>query len=73
MMLGRLEMDVDVCITVYRELTKAVFKEASSWLPVSWNGRGKARFGSAELRNAVNDVIASSGASPTEVFNNSED
>jgi hypothetical protein len=68
-MLGRLEMDVDACIAAYSELMKAVFEEPSSWLPVSWRGNVKARFDSAKLRSAINDVIASSDASPTDAFN----
>jgi hypothetical protein len=72
-MLGRLEMDVDACIAAYSELMKAVFKERSSWLPVSRSGKVKARFDSAKLRSAVNDVVASSGASPTDAFNDCKD
>jgi hypothetical protein len=72
-MLGRLEMDVDACIAAYSELMKAVFKERSSWLPVSRSGKVKARFNSAKLRSAVNDVVASSGASPTDAFNDCKD
>jgi hypothetical protein len=72
-MLGRLEMEVDACITAYSELMEAVFKEKSSRLPLSWSGKVKAQFDSARLRNAVNDVIASSGASPTDAFNDGKD
>jgi hypothetical protein len=71
-MLGRLEMDVDACIAAYSELMKAVFEEPSSWLPVSWRGNVKARFDSAKLRSAVNDVVASSGASLTDAFNDGQ-
>ncbi|KAF2875101.1 acyl transferase/acyl hydrolase/lysophospholipase [Massariosphaeria phaeospora] len=71
-MLGRLEMDVDACMAAYSELMKAVFKEESSWLPVSWSGKLKARFDSAKLRSAVDDVIASSGASTTDAFNDNK-
>jgi DNA transposition AAA+ family ATPase len=63
-MLGRLEMDMDACIAAYSELMKAVFKERPSWLPVSRSRKVKARFDSAKLRSSVNDVVASSGASP---------
>jgi hypothetical protein len=68
-MLGRLEMDVDACIAAYSELMKAVFQKESSWLPVGWSGKVKARFDSAKLRSAVDEVITSSGASPTDAFN----
>jgi hypothetical protein len=71
-MLGRLEMDVDACIAAYSALMKAVFEEPSSSLPVSWRGNVKARFDSAKLRSAVNDVITSSGASLTDAFNDGQ-
>jgi hypothetical protein len=60
---------VDACIAAYSELMKAVFEELLSWLPVSWSRKAKARFDSAKLRSAVNNVIASSGASTTDAFN----
>jgi hypothetical protein len=72
-MLGRLEMDVDTCITAYSELMKTVFKEESSWLPVSSSGKVKSRFDSAKLRSAVEDVISNNGASPTSAFNDGKD
>jgi hypothetical protein len=61
---------LDECIAAYSELMKAVFKEESSWLPVSWSGKLKARFDSVKLRSAVNDVVpvASSDASLTNTF-----
>jgi hypothetical protein len=68
-MLGRLEMDVDACIAEYSELMKAVFKEESSWLPIGWSGKVKARFDSAKLKKAVDDVIVRSGASTADAFN----
>jgi hypothetical protein len=71
-MLGRLEMEVDACIAAYSELMKAVFEEPSSWLPISWSGKVKARFDSAKLRSAVNDVVVTSGASITDAFNDSQ-
>ena len=68
-MLGRLEMDVDECITTYNRLIKAVFEEKSSWLPIGWTGRVKARFDSKKLKSAVEEVISGKGASATEAFN----
>jgi hypothetical protein len=68
-MLGRLEMDVHECITEYSNMMAAVFAEKSSWLPVSWRGDVKARFDSAKLKSAVEEVISSHGASPLDAFN----
>ena len=72
-MLGRLEMDVDECIAAYSELMKAVFVEQSSWLPVSWTGKVKARFDSGKLKGAVEDVISSRGISSTDAFHAGKD
>jgi hypothetical protein len=69
-MLGRLEMDVDECISAYNKLIKAVSEEKSSWLPVSWMGRTTAQFDSNRLRSAIEEVIGSKGASTADVLNN---
>ena len=68
-MLGRLEMDVDECITAYNRLMTAVFKEKSGWLPVSWTGRVKARFDSRKLKSVVEEVVNDKGALATDAFN----
>ena len=68
-MLGRLEMDVDACIAAYNGLMKDVFVEQSSRFPVSWRGKVKARFDSAKLRSAVEDVVSKAGASSADAFN----
>lgn len=72
-MLGRLEMDVDACITAYSELMEAVFEEKSSWLPVSLSGKVKARFDSAKLKSAVEDAISKTGTSLADAFNDRKD
>ncbi|KAF2192161.1 kinase subdomain-containing protein, partial [Zopfia rhizophila CBS 207.26] len=69
-MLGRLEMDVNECISAYSKLMKTVFEEKSSWLPVGWTGRTKAQFDSKRLKSAIEEVIGSKGASTADVFNN---
>jgi hypothetical protein len=68
-MLGRLEMDVDECITAYSRLIKAVFKEELSRLPISWRGRVKARFDSKKLKSVVEEVISDKGVPVTDAFN----
>ena len=68
-MLGRLEMDVDACIASYSELMKVVFEEKSSWLPVGWSGKMKARFNSAKLKSAVDDAISKTDAFSADAFN----
>lgn len=72
-MLGRLEMDVDECITAYSRLMKAVFEQKSSRFPVGWKGSVKARFDSKKLKGAIAEVINSKGISVTEAFNDGKD
>lgn len=67
-MLGRLEMDVDDCITAYSELAEAVFGEKLSSFPFSKTGKAKARFDSAKLEKAVRKVVQSS-TSENDFFN----
>lgn len=52
-MLGRLEMDVDECISAYSGLAAAVFGEKLSSIPVNFKGHVKARFDSAKLESAI--------------------
>lgn len=70
-MLGRLEMDVDVCINAYSDLAKEVFGKKASLIPFSFKGKVKSRFDSAKLERAVREVIKQSGASEDDSFNNS--
>ena len=67
-MLGRLEMNVDECISAYSKLMESVFGEKSSRLPIGWTGRTKARFDSTRLKNAIEEVITRQGASSTDLF-----
>ena len=67
-MLGRLEMDVDECVSAYNGLIKTVFDEKSSLLPISWTGRTKAQFDSEKLKHAIEEVITRHGASKTDLF-----
>ena len=69
-MLGRLEMDVDECITEYSELMETVFGKRSSKLPFSWTGKTKARFDSKKLKSAIEKVVTNHNASSTELFDN---
>lgn len=68
-MLGRLEMDVDECISAYNRLMEVVFKDKTHILPLKWTGRVQSRFDSAKLRDAIDDVITKQGYSPAEPFN----
>jgi hypothetical protein len=67
-MLGRLEMDVDDCITAYSELAEAVFGQKLSSIPFNIKGKVKARFDSTKLEKAVRNVVQGS-ASEADLFN----
>ena len=68
-MLGRLEMDVNECITAYSELAEAVFGEKLSSVPFNIKGKVKSRFDSAKLEKAVQKVVIGSGAAETDLLN----
>lgn len=68
-MLGRLDMDVDECISAYKDLMKAVFEEKLRRVPISWIGNTKAQFDSGKLKNAIEKVITSRGLHQSDLFN----
>ena len=71
-MLGRLEMDVDKCISTYIDLMKSVFERRLSWLPISFRGNVKPRYDIEKLRSAVEQAIDQNGASPQDRFNDGQ-
>lgn len=71
-MLGRLEMDVDECISAYAELMERVFIKQSGRLPLDLSGNIATRFDSEELKSAVEQVVIRSGASVTDLFNDGQ-
>lgn len=68
-MLGRLEMDVDDCITAYSDLAAAVFGDKMNRSPVNMKGKIKPRFDSAKLETAIRKTIVGSGVSETDLLN----
>jgi hypothetical protein len=69
-MLGRLKMDVDKCISAYSELMNGVFDEKLRPVPIDWTGRIKAQFDSKRLKNAIEEVVIRYiGASKEDRFN----
>ncbi|RDW92542.1 hypothetical protein BP5796_01936 [Coleophoma crateriformis] len=73
-MLGRLEMDVDQCITAYSDLAAVVFGEKLNRMPFNIQAQVQPRFDSAKLKTTVQKVIAESkvaqnDASETELLN----
>jgi hypothetical protein len=67
-MLGRLEMDVDECITAYTEFMRTVFEKKSSWFSASWAGNIKSQFDSVKLETAIKEVIIRHKAKETDLF-----
>ncbi|KAI1390156.1 uncharacterized protein F4822DRAFT_225814 [Hypoxylon trugodes] len=72
-MLGRLEMDVDECISVYSELMKYVFESRLSRFPLNFGGKTKPRFKSAKLESAIKAVINARGFNEKDHFNDEVD
>jgi hypothetical protein len=69
-MLGRLEMDVDECIAAYIQLMKRIFQKPSNWnLTANLLGNIKPRFDASKLEGAIDQVIRSCEANPTDLFN----
>ncbi len=68
-MLGRLEMNVDDCITAYVDLAENVFCQKKSRLPFSLKGKVKAQFDSSKLEKAIQDTIKKASISETAFFN----
>ncbi|GIJ92687.1 hypothetical protein Asppvi_001965 [Aspergillus pseudoviridinutans] len=69
-MLGRLEMDVDECISAYIELIKVIFEDKLKFPPVTSTLKIRSRFDSGKLKDAIMAVTARHGFSGTEPFNN---
>lgn len=65
-MLGRLEMDIDECISCYIELMRKLFATRKSWFPITWPGNAETRFDSSGLRSAIEGVITKRGLSKKE-------
>lgn len=60
-MLGRLEMDIDECITAYSELAAKVFGQGRKHFSTNWKGEVKAKFSSIKLDEAILDVLKKKG------------
>jgi hypothetical protein len=68
-MLGRLEMDVDECITAYSDLAASVFGEKRSRIPFNFKGKVQQRFDSTKLEGAIRKAIVQNGASEADLLN----
>ena len=67
-MLGRLEMDVDSCITAYTDMFETIFGKKG--LPVNAWGKIKGRFDSIVLEECIKKILKDNGLSEREPLNN---
>jgi hypothetical protein len=67
-MLGRLEMSVDECITTYTSMFATVF--GNKGLPVNILGRVKGRFDSVVLEDCIVNILKERGLPKDELLNN---
>ncbi|OAX82787.1 hypothetical protein ACJ72_02859 [Emergomyces africanus] len=65
-MLGRLEMDVDQCITEYSRMVQQIFMKKS--FPIDWKGKIKGRFDTRILTNSLQETLASLGLSGVDLL-----
>ncbi|KAF5967681.1 calcium-independent phospholipase A2 [Fusarium coicis] len=67
-MLGRLQMDVDECISAYNDLIKLVFNEKARVHQSNFSllGQTQARFDSGGLKAAIEKTLKDRGLSPTD-------
>lgn len=67
-MLGRLQMDVDECISAYNDLIKVVFNEKARVHQSKFSllGQTQARFDSGGLKAAIEKTLKDRGLSPTD-------
>ena len=72
-MLGRLRMDVDECISAYNKLIATVFDKKLHQSPDSISGRVRSQFDSKRLKDAIEEVISKCGVSPRDLFNDGVD
>jgi hypothetical protein len=72
-MLGRLEMDVDECISAYVTLMRNVFEHQTRKAPINLRGNVKPRFDSAKLQEAITTVIKDRGLSETDLLDDKKE
>ncbi|KAF7508686.1 hypothetical protein GJ744_008933 [Endocarpon pusillum] len=63
-MLGRLGMDVDECITEYQRMISQIFKKKH--LPIDWRGRLKGRFDTQVLIDSIMETMSTCNVSEAE-------
>jgi hypothetical protein len=65
-MLGRLHMTVDECITEYKKLSPDIFTKIHH--RVSWHGRLRGRFDDNALKEGVRSLLKGREIDPEELF-----
>lgn len=72
-MLGRLEMDVDECITAYVDLMRTIFEHTLNSLRFGFTGKIKPKFDSGKLRDAITKVAEHRDGSETGLLNDGKE
>ena len=57
-MLGRLQMDIESCITAYRQLSERVFRKVAHRISIKNLGKTQGRFDARELEKVIKDIIS---------------
>lgn len=70
-MLGRLKMSVDECIAAYTSLADRVFRKKKR--RVKANGKLQGRFAGEALKNAVKEILVSTGHDEGELLRSKSD
>ena len=71
-LLGRLKMDVDECITDYIKILRTDFNIDKKGYPINWKGNVKGRFDSNVLAEAFEDILKRKGLSSGAMLNDGE-
>lgn len=72
-MLGRLEMDVDECISAYVDLMRTIFEHTLNSVRFSFTGRIKPKFDSGKLRDAITKVVEHDDGRKTGLLNDGKE
>ena len=68
-LLGRLKMDVDECITDYTKILRTDFNKDKKGCPINWKGNVKGHFNSNVLAEAFEDILKRKGLSSGAMLN----
>ena len=68
-MLGRLNMDVNECIEVYKDLMGSIFGSKAHWLPITASANVTAQYDAKRVKAAIEEVLRKHNLPEDAVFN----